>query len=137
MRKQNQRLFKINILLLAILFVFSCVKIFPQEFQTIRDGVEYAGFTRKIKEENVVVNALRLDLTRTRLEVVHALDGVIGTETVSSIATRHGAAAAINAGFFRLDKSIFAGDETGVLKIDGKVLSESYANRIALFIENM
>jgi hypothetical protein len=31
---------------------------------------------------------------------------------------RHGAAAAINAGFFRLDNSVFAGDAAGILMID-------------------
>jgi hypothetical protein len=64
------------------------------------------------------------------------MDAAIGTETTSSMANRHGAFAAINAGFFRLDKSIFAGDAAGVLMIDGKLLSESYAGRIELRIYN-
>lgn len=107
-----------------------------QEFQTIRDGIEHAEFTRKIKGEPVVVNLLRLDLSKIRLDVVHAMDAAIGTETVSSMATRHGAIAAINAGFFRLDKSVFAGDSVGALMIDGKLLSESFGNRIALGVIN-
>ncbi len=57
-------------------------------------------------------------------------------EKTSSIAARHGAIAAINAGFFRLDKSIFAGDAAGALIIDKAILSESYANRTSLFIAN-
>ena len=64
------------------------------------------------------------------------MDAAIGLEKTSSMATRYGAIAAINAGFFRLDKSIFAGDSAGILKINDDILSESLNNRIALFIEN-
>jgi len=60
----------------------------------------------------------------------------IGTEKTSSIATRHGAVAAINAGFFRLDSSNWAGDTAGILKIDGLVISEPTLNRAAVFIDN-
>ncbi|MBA3334104.1 MAG: hypothetical protein H0T08_00690, partial [Acidobacteria bacterium] len=117
------------------------VSIFAQEFRTVQDGIEHANFTKQIKSQDgktepSVVNLLRLDLTKVRLDVVHAMDAAIGLETTSSIAARHGAIAAINAGFFRLDKSIFAGDAAGILQIDGKLLSESYAGRIALIISN-
>lgn len=121
--------------------IFFCLITSAQDFQTVADGIEHARYTRQMKSadgkpENVVFNLLRLDLSKVRLDVVHALDSAIGVETTSSIATRHGAIAAINAGFFRLDKSIFAGDAAGVLMIDGKLLSESYANRIALELIN-
>jgi exopolysaccharide biosynthesis protein len=132
------------------LFVFICVylwtiflfiSISAQDFQKIQDGIEYAKViwqskSAEGKDENAVINLLRLDLTKVRLDVVHAMDAAIGTETVSSISTRHGAIAAINAGFFRLDKSIFAGDAAGVLMIDGKLLSESFAGRTELRIHN-
>jgi exopolysaccharide biosynthesis protein len=126
-------------------FLFIALAVLPasaQEFKTVRDGVEYAQFAGKVKsaEKEIVqtatVNALRLDLKKVRLDVVHALDAAIGVETTSSISRRHGAFAAINAGFFRLDRSIFNGEAAGVLKIDHKLLSESYANRIAFFISN-
>jgi len=126
-------------------FLFIALAILPasaQEFKTVRDGVEYVQFARKIKTseketvQTATVNALRLDLKKTRLDIVHALDAAIGVETTSSISRRHGAFAAINAGFFRLDRSIFNGEAAGVLKIDHKLLSESYANRIAFFISN-
>ncbi len=113
-----------------------CGSISAQDFKTIQDGIEYAEMTREIDKQPVKMNLLRLDLTKVRLDVVHAMDAAIGTETVSSMATRHGAFAAINAGFFRLDKSIFAGDAAGILQIDGKLWSESYSNRIALGIIN-
>lgn len=118
-----------------------CLSISAQDFQAVRDGIEYAQVTKQMKsadgkDENVVINLLRLDLKKVRLDVVHAMDSAIGLETVSSMATRHGAIAAINAGFFRLDKSIFAGDAAGVLMIDNYLISESINNRIALFIDN-
>ncbi len=116
--------------------IFFCLSISAQDFKTIQDGIEYAEMTREIDKLPVKMNLLRLDLTKVRLDVVHAMDAAIGTETTSSIAKRHGAFAAVNAGFFRLDKSIFAGDAAGVLKIDGKLLSEPFGNRIALFIKN-
>ncbi len=116
--------------------IFFCFSISAQDFKTINDSIEYAKIKRGTEIEPIKINLLRLDLTKVRLDVVHALDAAIGLETTSSIATRHGALAAINAGFFRLDKSIFAGDAAGVLMIDGKLLSESHADRIALKISN-
>ncbi len=107
-----------------------------QNFQTVHPGVEYAQVDHKIANDPVKINLLRLDLTKVRIDVHHALDAAIGTEKTSSIATRHGAVAAINAGFFRLDNSIFAGDATGVLSIDNELMSESINGRVALMIDN-
>lgn len=127
------------------LSVFICVYLwtiflfFPvsaQEFKTVQDGIEHAEMTRGTKEEPVHINLLKLDLTKVRLDVTHAMDAAIGLEKTSSIASRYGAVAAINGGFFRIDKSIFAGDATGALMIDNRIFSESYNHRIALFIHN-
>jgi len=117
-------------------FVFLAGSISAQDFRAIQDGIEHAALTRKIKDEPVVINLLRLDLSKVRLDVVHAMDAAIGTETTSSMATRHGALAAINAGFFRLDKSIFQGDNVSLLMINGNLLSENSNNRTSLFIIN-
>ncbi|HQU85478.1 MAG TPA: phosphodiester glycosidase family protein [Pyrinomonadaceae bacterium] len=119
---------------LWIIFLF--VSISAQDFKTIQDGIEYAEMTREIDKTPVKMNLLKLDLTKVRLDVVHAFDEAIGVEKTSSIATRHGAIAAINAGFFRLDSSIFGGDAVGVLQIDGKLLSESHNNRTTIGIIN-
>lgn len=121
--------------------IVSCFSISAQDFRKIRKGIEHAKITKQMKsadgkDENVVINLLRLNLKKVRLDVVHAFDRAIGLEKTSSIAARHGAIAAINAGFFRLDKSIFAGDAAGILMIDGKLLSESINNRIAVGIVN-
>lgn len=128
---------KISVFICRYLWIiFLCFSINAQEFKTIQDGIEYAEMTREVDKTPVRMNLLRLDLTKVRLDVVHAFDSAIGTETVSSMAKRHGAIAAINAGFFRLDKSIFAGDAAGVLMIDNYLISESVNNRTAIFIDN-
>jgi hypothetical protein len=107
-----------------------------QDWKTLHDGVEYARVEHKIGSDPVKINLLRLDLMKVRLDVHHALDKAIGLETTSSIAKRKGAVAAINSGFFRLDKSEWAGDASSVLAIDGRLLSESSNGRTAIFIKD-
>ena len=114
------------------LIAATCLPSLAQDWRTVHDGMEYAEVTRTIDNQPVRMNLLRLDLKKVRLNVVHAMDAAIGTETVSSMSTRHGAVAAINAGFFRLDKSDFAGDAAGLLVIDGRLFSESSNSRVAL-----
>jgi len=121
-----------SITLIAAAFVSTSA----QDWRTVHDGVEYAEVTRTIDNQPVRMNLLRLDLKKVRLDVVHAMDAVIGTATVSSMATRHKAIAAINAGFFRLDTSVYAGDPAGIFQIDGKLFSEANFGRIALLINN-
>jgi hypothetical protein len=120
----------------CLLFVLgvSVVHIFAQDFRTIAPGVEYSQVKREFSGQPVSMNLLRLDLTKVRLDVVHAMDAAIGTETVSSMAKRHGAFAAINGGFFRDDGSIWAGDPAGALAIDGKILSEPIHDRVGILI---
>ena len=125
---------------LYLWLILFCLSVSAQDFQTVRDGIEYAKVVRQSKsadgkDEPVVINLLRLDLTKVRLDVVHALDAAIGLEKTSSIAARHGAVAAINAGFFRIDQSIWEGDDVGLLKINGKILGESNG-RTSLVINN-
>jgi len=124
-----------SVFIICILCAF--VVIAPaQEFKQVHPGVEHAQVTHKIGEDPVKINLLRLDLTKVRLDVHHALDKAIGLETTSSIAKRKGAVAAINAGFFRLDKSAWAGDASELLVIDGRLLSDSVNQRVALSIVN-
>lgn len=127
--------FRFLVLSLCVLSVL-CVETPSQDYKPVHDGVEYAELTREISGKQVKMNLLRLDLKKVRLDVHHAMDMAIGTEKTSSIATRHGAVAAINAGFFRLDKSDWAGESTGVLKVDGTLLSESLNNRVAVGFTN-
>ncbi len=126
--------FGLLVSLLCVLCVLcaSVVNSAAQDFKTIHDGVEYAEVTRKLGDDPVRINLLRLDLTKVRLDVHHAMDAAIGTERTSSIATRHRAVAAINSGFFRLDTSVLAGDPAGVFMIDTELLSESTNNRTGI-----
>ncbi len=113
-----------------------CGKSLAQDFKQIHPGVEHAQVDHKIGEDPVKINLLRLDLTKVRLDVHKANDRAVGLETTSSIAIRKGAVAAINAGFFRLDKTEFAGEASDALVIDGNLLSEGIRERITLFIDN-
>jgi exopolysaccharide biosynthesis protein len=135
-KKLRDKNFVFSTLYIVIFLCVLCGYVPAQEFKSIRDGVEYAEVTRTIADQPVRMNLLRLDLTKVRLDVVHANDAAIGVKTVSSIAKRKGALAAINAGFFRLDTSAYAGDPAGIFQIDGKLLSEANNGRIALMIDN-
>lgn len=112
------------------------VNLNAQDFRQVHPGVEYAEVEHKIGDDPVKVNLLRLDLKKVRLDVHHAFDRALGLETTSSIANRKGAVAAINSGFFRLDKSEFAGDASDNLLIDGSLLSEGERRRSTLFLTN-
>jgi len=120
------------LILLCVLCGYSSA----QDFRTLKDGVEYAEVTKEVSGKAVNINLLRLDLKKVRLDVHHAMDAAIGTEKTSSIATRHGAFAAINAGFFRLDKSSFAGDPVGIFMINGNPFSEATNRRVVLRVDN-
>ncbi|MBK9436625.1 MAG: hypothetical protein IPN51_01285 [Chloracidobacterium sp.] len=109
------RFVSLPVLVSCLIFLCAlCGHSSAQDFKTLKDGVEYAEVTREVSGKVVQMNLLRLDLSKVRLDVHHAMDAAIGTEKTSSIAARHGAFAAVNAGFFRLDTSIFAGDAAGL-----------------------
>jgi exopolysaccharide biosynthesis protein len=55
--------------------------------------------------------------------MVHALDEAVGLETVSSMAARYGALAAVNSGYFRTTGT-YRGDSVGTEVLNGKLLSE-------------
>lgn len=127
-------------LLVAVLAVSSSLAqiTFPQNsarrytsslrFTEIAPGIEHGQLASGSTEEPLSINVLRVDLKRTRLKVVRALDQGLGVETVSSLAARHRADAAINGGFFRLTGT-YRGESTGLLVIDGKLISESRNDR--------
>jgi exopolysaccharide biosynthesis protein len=118
-------------LLRFLFFVLSSsFVVLPQQvtFQQIAQGVEHAHVVR---DRPWNIHLLRIDPSAARLDVVHARNNAVGLETVSAIAARHGAIAAINGGYFRMTGT-FAGDSTGTLKIDGKILSEPDRGRAAV-----
>jgi exopolysaccharide biosynthesis protein len=107
-----------------------------QKSEFIASGIEHIQFTRGSKSEKEAtgpwfINMLRIDLSQARLRFVHALDEAVGLETVSSMATRHGALAAVNSGYFRTTGT-YRGDSVGVEVLDGKILSESNNARAAV-----
>src|SRR6267142_5676116 len=103
------------------------------KLQEIEPGIEY-GQTKighESKDELTgpwFINVLRIDLKRARLKVVHALDEGVGLETVSSLATRYGASAATNGGYFRVTGT-YRGDSVGLLMMDHTLVSEPYNDR--------
>jgi exopolysaccharide biosynthesis protein len=100
----------------------------------VAPGVEHAHFRRAAPGEGSWnINVLRIDMRQARLDVVRARDTAIGLETVTSIAARTGAIAAVNGGYFRTSGD-FLGDSTGALQIDGVVWSEPDRGRAAVGI---
>lgn len=106
----------------------------------IAPGVEHLQITRGYKSDKGptgpwFINMLRIDLRKARLRMVHAMDEAVGLETVSSLATRYGALAAINSGYFRTTGT-YRGDSAGLQVLNGQILSESNNGRAAAgFIE--
>jgi exopolysaccharide biosynthesis protein len=106
------------------------------KFQEVSPGIEHgqtsSGYASKDELTGPwFINALRIDLDRTTLKIVHALDEGVGLETVTSISTRHGAAAATNGGYFRTTGT-YRGEPTGLLLVDGKLMSEPSNDRVGV-----
>jgi exopolysaccharide biosynthesis protein len=106
------------------------------KFQEVSPGIEHgqviAGFVSKDELTGPwFINVLRIDPNRARLRIVHALDEGLGLETVSSISTRYRAAAATNGGYFRTTGT-YRGESTGLLLLDGKLMSEPYNDRAGI-----
>ena len=107
----------------------------PSKSEFIAPGVEHIQITRGYKSEKEAngpwfINLLRIDLTKARLRMVHAMDEAVGLETVSSMAARFGALAAVNSGYFRTTGT-YRGDSVGIEVLNGRLLSESNNVRAA------
>jgi exopolysaccharide biosynthesis protein len=103
--------------------------------EVIAPGIEHVQITRGYTSEKEAtgpwfINLLRIDLSRARLRMVHAMDEAVGLETVSSLAARYGALAAVNSGYFRTTGT-YRGDSVGIEVLNGKLLSESNDLRAA------
>ncbi len=77
------------------------------------------------------IHVLKVDPTLVEVRVAHAYDAAIGLETTAELASRRGAAAAVNGGYFVMEGPL-AGDSRGVLQIDGKLVSEPDRGRAAV-----
>jgi exopolysaccharide biosynthesis protein len=105
------------------------------KFEFIGPGIEHLQIIRGYKSDKEItgpwfINMLRIDLRKGRLRMVHAMDEAVGLETVSSLATRYGALAAINSGYFRTTGT-YRGDSVGIQVLHGQILSESNNGRAA------
>src|SRR6266550_1303546 len=106
-----------------------------QKSEIVAPGIEHLQMTRGYKSVKEAtgpwfINILRIDLTRARLRMVHAMDEAVGLETVSSMTARYGALAAVNSGYFRTTGT-YRGDSMGIEVLNGKLLSESNDVRAA------
>jgi exopolysaccharide biosynthesis protein len=104
--------------------------------EIISPGVEHLQITRGFASDKEstgpwFINMLQIDLNRARLRLVHAMDEAVGLETVSSLASRYGALAAVNSGYFRTTGT-YRGDSVGVDLFHGKLWSEPNNSRAAL-----
>ena len=108
----------------------------PPKSEFIAPGIEHIQITRGFKSDKEVtgpwfINMLSIDLSKARLRMVHAMDEQVGLETVSSMATRYGALAAVNSGYFRTTGT-YRGDSVGIEGLNGKIESESNNARAAV-----
>lgn len=104
------------------------------DWRRVHAGVEHIHFTRPAPGGGTWnINALRVDLTQVRLDVIRALDAAVGLERVSSMAARTGAIAAVNGGYFRTSGD-FLGESTGTLQIDHVLWSEPDRGRASVGI---
>jgi len=76
----------------------------------------------------VSIWVLRVDLRTADLRAALANDKIVDTETVPNLASRLGAVAAVNAGFFLLP----SGDPGGVYKLNGQLVSDTRRPRGAV-----
>src|SRR6266481_7151459 len=107
-----------------------------QKTEVLAPGIEHIQIIRGYKSEKEAtgpwfINMLRIDLSRARLRLVHGMDEAVGLETVSSMAARYGALAAVNSGYFRTTGT-YRGDSVGAAVTAGKILSESNNVRAAI-----
>ena len=104
--------------------------------EVIAPGIEHLQIFRGDKSDKDAngpwfINMLRIDPGRARLKMLHAMDEAVGLETVSSLAARYGALAAVNSGYFRTTGT-YRGDSVGVQVLNGKLLSEPNDVRAAV-----
>ena len=95
--------------------------------ERVAPGVDLFRVDGPIDGEPRSLRFLRLDPSRVRLASALATGEIPGRATVRDIARRSGALAAVNAGFFSP-----TGDPNGLLKIDGRLLSDTRRARGAV-----
>jgi len=106
-----------------------------RQAETIAPGIEHLAIKRGNFEveqsDRWLIHVLIVDPQLVRLQLGIAMDEVVGSELTSSLATRHGALAAINGGYFRT-MGVYRGEQVGTLILRGRVLSEPVRGRVSL-----
>ena len=96
----------------------------------IASGVVYSSWSESLSAGKAKVHVLKIDPKQGyTIKPVLSNDAIDGLETVSAIADRYGAAAAVNASYFAPD-----GEIIGLLKINGEIVSIPELPRTALGI---
>jgi hypothetical protein len=108
--------------------------------EALAPGIEHleilrGDFASEPGTDRWIINVLVVEPKSGRLTLARALDEVVGAETTSSLAIRHGALAAVNGGYFRTTGT-YRGEPTGMLELGEKVLSEPSPPRSELAITN-
>ncbi len=107
--------------------------------ETLASGVEHIELKRGdfavAVGERWQIHVLIVDPRQAAIRLARAMDELVGAETTSSLATRHGALAAVNAGFFRV-VGTYRGEPDGLLVVNGKLLSEPVRSGAALALTN-
>lgn len=107
--------------------------------ETLAPGIEHieikrGDFTAEAGDR-WQIHVLIVDPAKAWLKLGRAMDEFVGQETTSSMAARHGAIAAVNAGFFRVGGT-YRGESDGLMVLNGKVLSEPARGGGALALTN-
>ena len=101
------------------------------ESSDVKKSVAQGITHRQIFDGGVLTNILMVSPDAAELRPYRALSAGIGTESLTSLARRHKALAAINGGFFEM-VGTFRGESVGALKIDGEWVSEPEQGRAAI-----
>ena len=125
------------VLAALILLVLSGSCLAGEVTRTLADGVTFVQIVRNEGAEPMAINVLKIDTKNPNVKIESALagdtvladDATQGRETVSRLAARTGALAAVNADYFP-----FTGDPLGIAIVNGDLVSEPFQGRAALGI---
>ncbi len=101
---------------------------FATALHALPEGLHYEHLLR---DGPLSIHVLEIDPARVKIVPVHAGKEVLSLETVSSLAERFSAFAAINGGFFR-SQGTYKGTSAGVLRIGGEWYSSPRFDRGAI-----
>lgn len=113
-----------SLIILSLLTFF----IFPLQADERILGLHYQKIVTPAQQ---TIHVVKVDPKYLQIIAVHANEKVLGRETVTKIAKRYKAVAAINGGFFKTGEST-DGLPAGVLKIKGDWYGIAYRNRAAI-----